>query len=87
MSLDLTTIELWIEKSKQIMKEKNINISKLKNIFNHIFFPWNGKYDLYRNYYSLRIQQRPLFIIRPITITEVEYILNYVYKKNLKMLI
>ena len=85
MSLDLTTIELWIEKSKQIMKEKNINISKLKNIFNHIFFTWNVKYDLYRNYYSLRIQQRPLFIIRPITITEVEYILNYVYKKNLKI--
>lgn len=87
MSLNLTTIELWIEKSKKIMKEKKINISKLKKKFTNIYFPWNGKYDLYRNYYSLRIQQRPLFIIRPISINELEYILHYVYifKLNIRI--
>ena len=60
MSLELTTVELWIEKSKQIMKDKYINVSKLKNTFTNIYFPWNGKYDLYRNYYSLRKCLAPL---------------------------
>jgi hypothetical protein len=85
MLINLTTTELWIEKSSKIMKEKKINIIQLNKTFENIYFPWTSNYDLYRNYYSLRIQQRPLFIIQVINIKEIETILDYVYKKNLKI--
>jgi hypothetical protein len=85
MSILLKTIELWSYNSKEIIKKKKINIHELKNKFKFIFFPWDTNYDYERNYYSLKIQQRPLFIIQPINTNEIEYILNYCDDKKLKL--
>lgn len=83
MSLLLKTTEIWPFNAKKIIMEKNINIIELKLFFTNIFFPWDPNYDYERNYYSIRIQQRPLFIIQPINCFEIEQILNYCAEKNL----
>lgn len=83
--ISLKTTELWAYNSKQIMEKKNICPCKLKRMFTHIYFPWDDSYDFERNYYSLKIQQRPLFIVQPINTHEIELILNYSDKKNLKL--
>ncbi len=85
MSINTITKNIWIEKSRQILKEKNICECKLKNMFKNIYFPWSCKYDYQRNYYSLLVQQRPLFIVEVNTIREIELILNYINEKNLTM--
>ena len=75
--LDRTTKQLWPHEAKQILDSKNVNIKKLKKNFKHIYFPWTQNYDFNRNYYSLRIQQRPLFIIEVTNTNEIELILKY----------
>jgi FAD/FMN-containing dehydrogenase len=79
----VTTPELWPINATKIMKEKNIVPDQLKQLFENIWFPWEDKYNTERVYFSLRIQQRPLFIVKPINTTELETILNYVTEKAL----
>jgi hypothetical protein len=81
--LTATTPQLWPENARQIMKDKGINVEELKIIFTSISFPWDNDYDKGRTYFSLRIQQRPLFIVKCQNDNEVEEILNYVKEKNL----
>lgn len=83
--ISLKTTELWPYNAKQIIKEKNIYPRELKLKFTYIYFPWDKLYDLERNYYSLTIQQRPLFIVQPINTHEIEQILDYCDEKNLKL--
>src|SRR5665648_631812 len=81
--MDIRTNQLWPIKSRLILEEKNIDIVQLKCLFKHILFPWNYGYNGERTYYSLRIQQRPLFIIKVISAEEIKNILDYVKEKNL----
>ncbi len=85
MSINTISKNIWIEKSRQIFKEKNICDCKLKKMFKNIYFPWNCNYDYQRNYYSLLIQQRPLFIVEVKNTQEIELILNYINEKKLTM--
>lgn len=81
--LTTTTLEYWPINAKNIMREKNVNIDELKLMFEFILFPWDDKYNTDRTYFSLRVQQRPLFIVKPSSIAEIESILDYVKLKNL----
>lgn len=83
--ISLKTTELWPFNAKQIIEEKNIYPCELKRKFTYIYFPWDESYDLERNYYSLTIQQRPLFIVQVINTKEIEHILDYCDEKNLKL--
>src|SRR5579872_2933823 len=78
-----TTLEYWPINAKNIMDEKNVDITELKSMFTFILFPWDDKYNTERMYFSLRIQQRPLFIITPINLQEIELILDYAKLKKL----
>ncbi|AYV76781.1 MAG: FAD-binding oxidoreductase [Barrevirus sp.] len=78
-----TTPEIWPIKAKQIILDKGINIEALMKSFTEIWFPWSDQYNSERTYFSLRIELRPLFIIKPHTIDEIETILNYVTDKQL----
>lgn len=82
-NLSITTPEHWPNKALKILKSKNVDVKELEHTFKHITFPWNDKYNTERTYFSLRIQERPLFIIKPTSISEIETILNYVNSKNL----
>ena len=83
MSLDTTTNDIWPENARRILSEKNIDVNELLISYKYILFPWYSGYNLNRTYFSLRIQQRPLFIIKPVNTEEIEKILNYVNDKNL----
>jgi len=85
MSLTLKSTQLWPYNSRLIIEEKKINIDWLKQQFTNIYFPWDDLYDLERNYYSLKIQQRPLIIIQPTNTNEIEKILDYCYENKLKL--
>lgn len=85
MSIVSTTLEIWPEKAKNILKSKKVNIKKLERKFKKIYFPWSKSYDRERVYYSLRIQQRPLIIVKVQNINEIEEILNYSYLKKLNI--
>ena len=76
------TNQIWPLQAKEILKDKNISITKLKKNFKYIFFPWSKYYNLERTYYSIRIEQRPLIIFKPISTCEIQKILNFVYKYN-----
>ena len=87
--LNTTTLEIWPIKVRQILSDKKICVKDLENTYENIYFPWTidkkENYNGLRNYYSLRIQQRPLFIIRPICTTDLENILDYCLLKNLTL--
>lgn len=83
MALEVTTQNIWPVNARRILEEKHVDISSLEKSYNKIYFPWNNNYDSHRNYYSLRIQERSLFIIKPVNTDELEHILNYVKEKNL----
>ena len=83
MALTITTPEIWSVEAKKIMTAKGIDTTELSKLFSSIQYPWNDQYNSDRVYYSLRIQQRPLFIVKPSSIVEIETILNYVKEKNL----
>ena len=83
MSINAVSTQLWPEKAKGIMKDKHINIEDLQARYKKIFFPWSTNYETERLYFSLRIQQRPLIIVKAVSTDELESILDYVYKKNL----
>lgn len=76
MSLTTTTLQLWPIEAKSILQSKEIDVKQLKCQFKSIYFPWDNEYNTERNYYSLRIQVRPLFIVVTTTNEEIEYILN-----------
>src|SRR5579863_6303534 len=80
--LKVTTPELWPLKAREILKSKNVDVSELQEMFTHIAFPWDNVYNTERVYFSLRIEQRPLFIVKPCCVSEIEKILNYVRLKN-----
>lgn len=75
--MNATSLEIWPEKARKILDSKNINIEELRDSFTNIWFPWDEGYDTKRTFYSLRVQNRPLFIIKPISVPEIETILNY----------
>ena len=75
--------ELWAEKAKQILKSKRVNIEYISKRYHQIYFPWSNEYEKERLYFSLKIQQRPLIIIKALNINELEDILNYVKRMNL----
>lgn len=81
--INANTSDLWSDNVKKILKEKEISVDRLEQDFRQISFPWSSTYDRDRQYFSIRIQQRPLFIIKPTTIKEIEKALNFVHKKNL----
>src|SRR5581483_9797344 len=83
MALLVTTPELWPINAKKILEDKNISVEDLKCDFTEIFFPWDEKYSSKRTYFSLIVQQRPLFIITINHISEIEKILNYVTRYSL----
>ena len=78
-----TTPEIWPDKARNIMVEKGIDVETLQEMFGEIVFPWQDEYNTARVYFSLRIQQRPLFVVRPHDTNEIETILNYVHEKKL----
>ena len=78
-----TTPEIWPDKARKIMNEKGIDVETLQEMFGEIVFPWQDEYNTARVYFSLRIQQRPLFVVRPHDVNEIETILNYVHEKKL----
>lgn len=84
-SLTNTTPEYWPINAKNILTEKGVNIADLREKFTKIYFPWDPIYNGKRVYFSLRIQQRPLFIVKPVCVCEIEEILNYVKLKNLSI--
>lgn len=81
--MNITTLEIWPVNAKKILKEKKVNTKKLKKKFSYIFFPWDEEYEKNNVYFSFRIQQHPLFIIKVNNEKEIMYILNYVKAKNL----
>ena len=81
--LNTTTPEYWPINAKHILKSKHISVGKLRKEFIQISLPWDPTYNTDRVYFSLRIQQRPLFIIKPACKTELEKILNLVHVKKL----
>ena len=78
-----TTPEIWPEKARGIMRDKGIDVEELIQNYEEIVFPWQDAYNTARVYFSLRIQQRPLFVVRPHDVNEIESILNYVKNKSL----
>lgn len=81
--LSITTTELWPLKAREIIKSKKISKSYLLKNFHKVYFPWDSEYDKKRTYYSLSVQQRPLFIIIPNNVNQLELILNYIKEKEL----
>src|SRR5579871_360433 len=85
--LVVTTPELWPINARKILEEKNVNPNELKSMFKHVTFPWEHKYNTERVFFSVRIEERPLFIVKPITIQEIEKILDFVKLKSLTILV
>ena len=83
--LTTTTPEYWPINAKNMLTEKHVNICNLRKMFTHVVFPWDNKYNTERVYFSLRIEQRPLFIVKPVSVCEIERILNYVKLKKLSI--
>ena len=80
--LNIKTSELWPVNAKKILKSKNVDIKKLKEMFRRVLFPWDDKYNTERTFFSLRAEHRPLFIVKPKSVREVEKILDYVKFAN-----
>lgn len=85
--LTVTTPQLWPINARSILEKKNVNIQELQEMFTNVIFPWDDKYDGNRTFYSIRIEHRPLIIIKPTTSLEIEQILNYVKEKRLTVMI
>ena len=83
LSEKIVTNEIWPIEAKNILKEKEISELELISQFTYVYFPWTTNYDLERTYYSLRIEQRPLIIFKPISTLEIENIINFIYKFGL----
>jgi len=85
--LTVTTPQLWPLNAKKLLEEKGVNIDELKTMFTNVVFPWDDKYDGNRTFYSIRIEHRPLVIIKPVTTDEIEGILNYVNGKDMTVMV
>lgn len=81
--MNITTLEIWPVNAKRILEEKGIDIQNLETKFENIYFPWDIKYEQNNIYFSSRIQQHPLFIIKAIDEDEIIFLLNYIKVKNL----
>jgi len=46
--LTATVTELWQDQAKAIIKTKGLSITKLKQIYHTIYFPWDINYNNYR---------------------------------------
>lgn len=77
--MNTKVLQLFPKNAYVILKEKNL----LNLKFDEIYYPWDDNYDYYRTFFSLRIQQRPLIIIRPTNVDEIRRIFNIVKEKNL----
>lgn len=62
-SLDTTTVQIWPQRARQILKAKGISRRKLKKIFKKVVFPGNPSYDSYRFFFELEISELPLFVV------------------------
>jgi len=69
--LDLTTLDLWPRKAREILVEKRISINKLRRRFSRILFPWDPTYEQQRQLYCSQIVEKPLMIVFPQTDNEV----------------
>jgi hypothetical protein len=84
-NLEVTTLELWPIEARKRIHAKGLSIKNLRKKYNHIIFPDDDCYDRQRQLFSTQIQERPLFIIRPISKDEIKDILNMIYKYSLTM--
>ena len=85
--LTVTTPQLWPINAKKMLERKNVDITELKTMFTNVIFPWDDKYDGNRTFYSIRIEHRPLFIVKPVNTDEIEEILNYVNEKRMTIMV
>ena len=83
--LNLTTLQLWPAKAADIIHQKGLSTTKLKNKFNEIIFPWNDNYDKQRQLFSSQIQEKPLFIIFPCEEQEIIKIYTLMIKHRLTL--
>ena len=83
MSLTITSKDLWPRQARKILEDKCIDLHQLKKSFYQVYFPWDTEYSQENVYFSLRIQQRPLIIIRPNSEEQLEQVLNFVYYDKL----
>lgn len=67
VDLEVTTLELWPRQARRLIADKGLSVRYLKQTFTDIIFPWNFHYDMERQLFSCQIQERPLFIIKPIS--------------------
>ena len=79
------TLDLWPEKARTILDEKEISIPKLTRQFKRIIFPWNVNYDQQRMLFSTQIQERPLFIIQAENSSDVRRALKTVHHYGLSL--
>lgn len=83
-NLVIETLQLWPRKSRTLIKEKGLSVSKLIAIFdNHIIFPWDDNYDQQRMLFSTQIQERPLFIVQAVYERYIIETLNLLKQYNL----
>jgi FAD/FMN-containing dehydrogenase len=85
--LTVTTPQLWPINAKKLLEKKNVDTNELKTMFTNVLFPWDDGYDSGRTFYSIRIEHRPLFIVKPVSTTEIERILDYVNDKRLTVMV
>ena len=85
LKLSTTINTIWPEQALTIIKEKGLSVKKLKNKFEHIYFPWDDSYNKFRFFYKLQIQELPLFIVRAANVTEIENFLNLAFRKKLTL--
>jgi hypothetical protein len=81
--LSVTTPDLWPMTAKRILEDKGVNPETVKSTFENVVFPWDNEYNTQRNYFSLRIQVRPLMIVKPTNTNEIEAVLDFVKEKSL----
>jgi hypothetical protein len=83
----METLQLWPNKARIIIKEKGISRRALRKMFPQILFPWDDRYDQQRMLFSSQIQERPLFIIKPISEEQIIQALNLlpVYKLSIRI--
>ena len=82
-SLSVTSKELWPIQARKILEENGVNTEELRESFYQVLYPWDSDYGSENTYFSLRIQQRPLIIIKPNGIQQTKDVLDFVYKYKL----
>ena len=85
MSLDTTTLELWPNHSRLLIKRHGLSVKQLQKTFTNIIFPWDDNYDQQRMLFSTQLQLRPIVIIAAVNEDEIIKLLNMLEKYNLNL--